>query len=113
MRGRGEGGGGGGEEGGGEGEEWGELSVIYFSSWRGCFVHVHTFLWPCDDTHSLSLSCSAGVGRTGTLITIQAMMHMIEDEGQVDIFNFILGMRRQRSYMVQTEVCASSHMTIT
>ena len=49
--------------------------------------------------------CSAGVGRTGTLITIQSMMQMIEEEGQVDIFNFILGMRRQRSYLVQTEVC--------
>jgi protein tyrosine phosphatase len=51
------------------------------------------------------IHCSAGVGRTGTLITIQSMMQMIEEEGQVDIFNFILGMRRQRSYLVQTEVC--------
>ena len=50
------------------------------------------------------LLCSAGVGRTGTLITIQSMMKMIEREKKVDIFNFVLGMRCQRNLMVQTEV---------
>ena len=47
---------------------------------------------------------SAGVGRTGTLITIQSMMKMIEHEKKVDIFNFVLNMRHQRNLMVQTEV---------
>ena len=48
--------------------------------------------------------CSAGVGRTGTLITIQSMMKMIDREEKVDIFNFVLRMRHQRNLMVQTEV---------
>ena len=47
---------------------------------------------------------SAGVGRTGTLITIQCMLEMIADTETLDIFNFVLGLRRQRSFMVQTEV---------
>ena len=52
----------------------------------------------------LMFTCSAGVGRTGTLITIQSMMRMIEQERKLDIFNFVLGMRCQRNLMVQTEV---------
>jgi len=44
------------------------------------------------------------VGRTGTLITIQSMMQMMNEEGKIDIFNFVLDMRRRRNYMVQTEV---------
>ena len=44
------------------------------------------------------------MGRTGTLITIQSMMQMMNEEGKIDIFNFVLDMRRRRNYMVQTEV---------
>ena len=49
-------------------------------------------------------SPSAGVGRTGTYMTIQSMIQMIEEEERLDIFNFVLGMRHERNLMVQTEV---------
>ncbi|XP_077981840.1 receptor-type tyrosine-protein phosphatase kappa-like [Glandiceps talaboti] len=46
--------------------------------------------------------CSAGVGRTGTFITIDAMLEMAEAEGKVDIFNFVHKARQNRMNFVQT-----------
>ncbi|XP_038066631.1 uncharacterized protein LOC119736688 [Patiria miniata] len=46
--------------------------------------------------------CSAGVGRTGTFITLDSMLEMAEAEGQVDVLKFVRDMRDQRFLMVQT-----------
>lgn len=48
--------------------------------------------------------CSAGVGRTGTFITLHSQLLRIERERTLDIFNFVQSMRRRRCFMVQTEV---------
>ncbi|XP_071951172.1 receptor-type tyrosine-protein phosphatase kappa-like [Antedon mediterranea] len=47
--------------------------------------------------------CSAGAGRTGTVIAIAAMLDMSKDQGKVDVFNFVRNMRQNRIQMVQTE----------
>ena len=52
--------------------------------------------------------CSAGVGRTGTFITLFCQLQQIKNEGTLDIFGFVRGMRRKRCFMVQTEVCVST-----
>ncbi|XP_038066653.1 receptor-type tyrosine-protein phosphatase T-like [Patiria miniata] len=46
--------------------------------------------------------CSAGVGRTGTFITLDSMLEMAEAEGKVDVLKFVNDMREQRFLMVQT-----------
>ncbi|XP_038066632.1 receptor-type tyrosine-protein phosphatase epsilon-like [Patiria miniata] len=51
---------------------------------------------------TMIVHCSAGIGRTGTFITMDAMLTQAEVEGQVDVFKFIRAMRRQRFRMVQT-----------
>ncbi|XP_045905518.1 receptor-type tyrosine-protein phosphatase C isoform X4 [Micropterus dolomieu] len=47
--------------------------------------------------------CSAGVGRTGTYIGIDAMMEGLEAEGRVDIYGYVVKLRRHRCLMVQVE----------
>ncbi|KAM4628865.1 receptor-type tyrosine-protein phosphatase C isoform 2-T2 [Polymixia lowei] len=49
------------------------------------------------------IHCSAGVGRTGTYIGIDAMMEGLESEGRVDIYGYVVRLRRQRCLMVQVE----------
>ena len=41
--------------------------------------------------------CSAGVGRTGTFITIDMVLQQIENEGIIDIPKIINGLRQQLS----------------
>ena len=51
------------------------------------------------------MSCfnSAGVGRTGAFIVIDAMLERIKHEKTVDIYGHVTCLRAQRNYMVQTE----------
>ena len=55
------------------------------------------------NSDSLVIS-SAGVGRTGTFITIDHVLDQIEREGVVDIPAVIQNLRQQRTQMVQTMV---------
>ncbi|KAM4703068.1 receptor-type tyrosine-protein phosphatase H [Rhinophrynus dorsalis] len=47
--------------------------------------------------------CSAGVGRTGTLIALDYLMQMMEKQQCIGIYGFVEKMRMNRPLMVQTE----------
>ncbi|XP_058496356.1 protein tyrosine phosphatase receptor type Db isoform X10 [Solea solea] len=55
------------------------------------------------DAGPMVVHCSAGVGRTGCFIVIEAMTERIKHEKAVDIYGHVTLMRSQRNYMVQTE----------
>ena len=48
--------------------------------------------------------CSAGVGRTGTLIGLDILLQCVKAKKKIDIFGVVLKLREQRPFMVQTQV---------
>ena len=46
---------------------------------------------------------SAGVGRTGAVIVIDAMLERAKHEKTFDVYGHVTCLRSQRNYMVQTE----------
>ncbi|XP_010789496.1 receptor-type tyrosine-protein phosphatase delta isoform X20 [Notothenia coriiceps] len=90
-----------------------EVRQFQFTAWpdHGVPEHPTPFLAflrrvkACNppDAGPMVVHCSAGVGRTGCFIVIDAMMERIKHEKTVDIYGHVTVMRAQRNYMVQTE----------
>ena len=55
--------------------------------------------------------CSAGIGRTGTLLTLDIVLGCIERDLKFDIHEIVTGLRKQRPGMIQTKV--RQHLCLT
>lgn len=55
------------------------------------------------DQRPIVVHCSAGVGRSGTFITLDRILQQIQVADYVDIFAIVWAMRKERVWMVQTE----------
>uniref|UniRef100_A0A3B3Q821 protein-tyrosine-phosphatase n=1 Tax=Paramormyrops kingsleyae TaxID=1676925 RepID=A0A3B3Q821_9TELE len=88
-----------------------DVTHIQFTSWPDHGVpgepHLLLKLRRCVNSFKnlfsgpIIVHCSAGVGRTGTYIGIDAMMEGLEAEGRMDIYGYVAQLRRQRCLMAQ------------
>ncbi|XP_022313821.2 tyrosine-protein phosphatase non-receptor type 13-like isoform X2 [Crassostrea virginica] len=60
-------------------------------------IHAH------HTTGPILVHCSAGIGRTGALITIDLALAQIERKGRCDIFEIVSELRKQRYGMIQVK----------
>uniref|UniRef100_A0A0K8UW28 protein-tyrosine-phosphatase n=1 Tax=Bactrocera latifrons TaxID=174628 RepID=A0A0K8UW28_BACLA len=56
-----------------------------------------------SEQRPIVVHCSAGVGRSGTFITLDRILQQIKTSDFVDIFGIVFAMRKERVWMVQTE----------
>lgn len=53
---------------------------------------------------AILVHCGAGVGRTGTYITLDSMLERIKETDTINVYEFVRNMRAKRVLMVQTQV---------
>ncbi|XP_076257272.1 uncharacterized protein LOC143194409 isoform X6 [Rhynchophorus ferrugineus] len=82
--------------------EWPDFGVPTGTENMLQFCHQLRNRWGSEGGLAL-VHCSAGVGRTGTLIATDILLQAIESESKISVYNTILEMRRQRRSMVQTQ----------
>ncbi len=90
------------------------ITQYHYLVWKDFMAPEHPhgiikFIRQINSVYSLQrgpilVHCSAGVGRTGTLVALDSLMQQLDDEGQVSIFNTVCDMRHQRNFLVQSLV---------
>lgn len=108
------------------GQAWVMVGVQVWVDVLNALVFVHTtvtacvHIWWCTFcTYVCTYICcaiyaclhSAGVGRTGTFIAIDAMMQRLQERDDLDIRKFVVQMRTKRTLMVQNLVSTYADCT--
>jgi len=90
-----------------------ERSIIqhHYLVWKDFMAPEHPqgilkFIKQMNEVYSLEkgpilIHCSAGVGRTGTLVALDSLLQQVQEEGEVSIFNTVCDLRHQRNFLVQ------------
>lgn len=95
-----------------EDEERRTITQYHYLVWKDFMAPEHPhgilkFIRTINSVYSVQrgpilVHCSAGVGRTGTLVALDSLMQQLHDEGQVSIFNTVCDLRHQRNFLVQS-----------
>ncbi|CAH0697580.1 unnamed protein product [Spodoptera exigua] len=97
-------------------KESGECRIVrqyHFLMWKDFAApeHPHSILkfikrvneaWTSMVGRPVVVHCSAGVGRTGTLVALDCLLEQLRATGQVSVFNTVAELRRQRNFLVQS-----------
>eukprot|EP00057_Strongylocentrotus_purpuratus_P014853 XP_011669327.1 PREDICTED: receptor-type tyrosine-protein phosphatase alpha [Strongylocentrotus purpuratus] len=96
-----------------KGDDYRTVTQFHFTEWpdKGVPKHTSSLLQFIKEvkadhgpnTHPLIIHCSAGVGRTGVVISIDSVVDHAKRTRMVDVFNFVTNIRQKRPYMVQTQ----------
>ncbi|XP_060530438.1 tyrosine-protein phosphatase 10D-like isoform X2 [Cylas formicarius] len=82
--------------------EWPDFGVPSDTENMLLFCHQFQERWKYTGGMAI-VHCSAGVGRTGTLIAMDILLRTIKAGKNINVFNTVLELRKQRINMVQTE----------
>ncbi|XP_044765827.1 tyrosine-protein phosphatase 69D [Coccinella septempunctata] len=93
-------------------EEERRITQYHYLVWKDFMAPEHPngiikFIKRMNEVYSIEkgcilVHCSAGVGRTGTLVALDCLLQQLKEEGQVSIFNTICDLRHQRNFLVQS-----------
>ncbi|XP_066150542.1 tyrosine-protein phosphatase 10D-like isoform X2 [Euwallacea fornicatus] len=81
--------------------EWPDFGIPQNNDSLLLFCHKMRMRWSQEGGMAV-VHCSAGVGRTGTIIALDILTQTVKEGGNIDVFNTVLELRKQRKNMVQT-----------
>lgn len=91
-----------------------KITQYHYLVWKDFMAPEHPhgiikFIKRMNEAYSIEkgcilVHCSAGVGRTGTLVALDCLLQQLKEEGQAAIFNTICDLRHQRNFLVQSLV---------
>jgi protein-tyrosine phosphatase len=91
-----------------------QITQYHYLVWKDFMAPEHPngiikFIKRVNEAYSIEkgcilIHCSAGVGRTGTLVALDCLLQQLKEEEHVSIFNTICDLRHQRNFLVQSLV---------